>query len=136
MIRVAISGTGRMGSTVYNAITSAEDMEVVGVVDPIALNFDIPDEITTHNDADQLFELVKPDVVVDFTNTEAIQTSFSFEHRSIKAICPSWSAPIVGTKPTVSDPLLKAFKKPLSSLLLRAKYTYIILFLVWTNGQI
>ena len=38
MIRVVISGTGRMGSTVYNAITSTDDMEVVGVLDPIDIN--------------------------------------------------------------------------------------------------
>tara|TARA_B100000700_G_C15063002_1_gene867301 strand:+ start:13656 stop:14447 length:792 start_codon:yes stop_codon:yes gene_type:complete len=106
MIRVAISGTGRMGSTVYNAITSAEDMEVVGVVDPIALNFDIPDEITTHNDADQLFELVKPDVVVDFTNTEAIP-------RLIKAVLNHNVRPVIGTSGLDVD-TLSNLKKELS----------------------
>ena len=59
MIRVVISGTGRMGSTVYSAIASADDMEVVGVLDPIDINFNVPEEIASHNDAEQLFELVK-----------------------------------------------------------------------------
>ena len=90
MIRVVISGTGRMGSTVYSAIASADDMEVVGVLDPIAINFNIPEGLTSHNDADQLFELVKPDVVVDFTNTEALP-------KLVDAVLNHNVRPVIGT---------------------------------------
>ena len=90
MIRVVISGTGRMGSTVYNAITSTDDMEVVGVLDPIDINFNVPEEIAYNNDAEQLFELVKPDVVVDFTNTEAMP-------KLIEAVLNHNVRPVIGT---------------------------------------
>ena len=90
MIRVVISRTGRMGSTVYNAITSTDDMEVVGVLDPIDINFNVPEEIASHNDAEQLFELVKPDVVVDFTNTEAMP-------ELIEAVLNHNVRPVIGT---------------------------------------
>jgi len=106
MIRVVISGTGRMGSTVYNAITSANDMEVVGILDPLAINIDIPAELASHNDADQLFELVKPDVVVDFTNTEAIP-------KLIEAILNHNVRPVIGTS-GIDTKILESLKEKLS----------------------
>lgn len=57
MIRVAVSGAaGRMGATVCDAVTAAEDMELVGRADP-ALGMTVPECIAaTH-----------PDVMVEFS---------------------------------------------------------------------
>lgn len=57
MIRVAVSGAaGRMGQTVCDAVTGAEDMELVARIDP-ALGVELADAISTHH----------PDVLVDFS---------------------------------------------------------------------
>jgi 4-hydroxy-tetrahydrodipicolinate reductase len=60
MIRVAVAGaSGRMGQTVCEAVTGAEDMELVGRADPLL-------ETTL----EQVLEEAGADVVVDFTRPD------------------------------------------------------------------
>ncbi|MPZ22224.1 MAG: 4-hydroxy-tetrahydrodipicolinate reductase [Dehalococcoidia bacterium] len=69
MLRVAISGSGRMAREVCGALRSQPDTEPVGFVDALAE----PGEcqgLTLLREPDDLFDLRKPDVVIDFTNAE------------------------------------------------------------------
>jgi 4-hydroxy-tetrahydrodipicolinate reductase len=60
MIRVAVAGaSGRMGQTVCEAVTGAEDMELVGRADPLL-------ETTL----EQVLEEAEAEVVVDFTRPD------------------------------------------------------------------
>ncbi len=60
MIRVAVAGaSGRMGQTVCEAVTGAEDMELVGCADPLL-------ETTL----EQVLEEAEAQVVVDFTRPD------------------------------------------------------------------
>ena len=71
MIRVVISGTGQMGTLVLDTVGGAEDMQPVGVLEPIAPKGDSHTVLAMHADPNELFEATHPDVVVDFTNAEA-----------------------------------------------------------------
>jgi 4-hydroxy-tetrahydrodipicolinate reductase len=75
MIRVAVSGSGQMGSLVLNTVEEQEDMQAVGVLEPLAEGRADPEHRLTsgtvlgvHADPGELFEAARPDVVVDFTN--------------------------------------------------------------------
>jgi 4-hydroxy-tetrahydrodipicolinate reductase len=60
MIRVAVAGaSGRMGQTVCEAVTGAEDMELVGRADPLL-----------QTTLEQVLEQAEPEVVVDFTRPD------------------------------------------------------------------
>ena len=64
MIRVAVAGyAGRMGSAVVQAVTAAEDMQVVCGIDPFAVEADFP----TYENIAQAVEAGDFDVLVDFT---------------------------------------------------------------------
>ncbi|MDA0351392.1 MAG: 4-hydroxy-tetrahydrodipicolinate reductase [Chloroflexi bacterium] len=71
MIRVVISGTGQMGTLILEAVENAEDMQPVGILEPIAPAVDSHTVLAMHADPGQLFEATHPDVVVDFTNAAA-----------------------------------------------------------------
>ena len=74
-IRVLVSGSGRMGREVLAALSSAKDLEPVGVVDALASGDTValPDgsgSVPLGTDAAAIIASTKPDVVVDFTNAE------------------------------------------------------------------
>ncbi len=69
MIRVVVSGTGQMGALVLETVEGAEDMQPVGILEPVAPPSDSHTVYAMHADPNELFELVKPDVVVDFTHS-------------------------------------------------------------------
>jgi 4-hydroxy-tetrahydrodipicolinate reductase len=71
MIRVVVSGTGQMGTLILDTVENAEDMQAVGILEPIAPKVDSHTVLAMHADPGELFEVTKPDVVVDFTNAEA-----------------------------------------------------------------
>ena len=69
MIRVAVAGyAGRMGGTVVEAVTAADDMEVVCGIDPFAKEAPFP-TFTAIADA---IDAVDIDVLVDFTAPSAV----------------------------------------------------------------
>ena len=71
MIRVVISGTGQMGTLILGAVEAAEDMQPVGILEPIAPAVDSHTVLAMHADPGELFAATHPDVVIDFTNAEA-----------------------------------------------------------------
>ena len=95
MIRVAISGTGQMGSMVLAAVEQQEDMTPVGLVEPMGV---VVDEHTStsgtvyglHADPSACFDMVRPDVVVDFTNAE-------FTSKLVDAALEHGVRPVIGT---------------------------------------
>lgn len=73
MIRVAVSGSGQMGRMVLDTVEAQPDMQPVGVLEPQGVA-DPEHRLTSgtvlgiHADPATLFEVARPDVVVDFTN--------------------------------------------------------------------
>jgi 4-hydroxy-tetrahydrodipicolinate reductase len=72
MIRVLISGAGRMGREMLDAVCAAEDMTPVGVLEGLGKpgTVALPDgsgEVPKSPDAVALAGAVNPDVVIDFT---------------------------------------------------------------------
>jgi len=73
MIRVAVSGSGSMGTLVLNTVQAQPDMQPVGILEPLG---SAPDEVhLASGDAMPVFdrpeglvESARPDVLVDFTN--------------------------------------------------------------------
>ncbi len=77
MIRAAVSGTGSMGTMVLATLEAAEEIEPVGVVEPhgvtdSTLRAASGESYPLAGDAASLFEVTKPDVVIDFTNAAAV----------------------------------------------------------------
>lgn len=70
MINVAIAGyAGRMGSAIVDAVTAAEDMQVVAGIDP----FGKEASFSTFASIDELLSSdIKPDVLVDFTQPSVV----------------------------------------------------------------
>ncbi len=69
MIRVAVAGyKGRMGSAVVDAVTAADDMEIVCGVDPHAEH----ESFDTFTDIDAALEKGSFDVLVDFTQPDVV----------------------------------------------------------------
>lgn len=80
MIKVLVNGAlGRMGSEVVRAVFHAEDMELVGGVDPTGAGKKLllPDgtEGTLYTDLSEALEKAQPDVVVDFTRPAVVMDS-------------------------------------------------------------
>ena len=76
-IKVAVNGAlGRMGSTVLNAVEQEDGMVPVGGVDIQAstsrttIDTDSGTQLPLAKELSELFQIAKPDVVVDFTNAE------------------------------------------------------------------
>ena len=95
MIRVAICGTGTMGSLVLEMVEAQEDMQPVGIVEPMA-QADSEHRATSgttygvHSDPGALFERMHPDVVVDFTNAQ-------FTPALVEAALAHGVRPVIGT---------------------------------------
>ncbi len=94
MIRVAVSGSGQMGSLVVETVEAQEDMEVAGVVEPMADDGEFlaasGASYPRHADPAALFAATSPDVVVDFTNA-------SFTPQLIEAALSAGVRPVIGT---------------------------------------
>ncbi|HZK43623.1 MAG TPA: 4-hydroxy-tetrahydrodipicolinate reductase [Syntrophomonadaceae bacterium] len=79
-IRVVITGVlGKMGKETVQAVIDDKDLELVAVVDirgkdePIATIINGgPDDIYIQNDLEMVIEKEKPDILIDFTNPQAV----------------------------------------------------------------
>ncbi|MEX2237784.1 MAG: 4-hydroxy-tetrahydrodipicolinate reductase [Dehalococcoidia bacterium] len=89
MIRVAISGSGKMGRQVCAAVREQPDMEPVGFIDALATPGEC-EGLTLLHEPQDLFDLRKPDVVVDFTNAE-------FAPKLTEAAIRCGVRPVIGT---------------------------------------
>ncbi len=103
MIRVAVSGAGQMGSLVLATIEAQEDMQPVGIVEPmgVATAKGGPDSGSVyplHGDPAALFEATQPDVVVDFTNA-------AFTPQLIEAALAHGVRPVIGTSGVTAESL-------------------------------
>ncbi|MEX1022769.1 MAG: 4-hydroxy-tetrahydrodipicolinate reductase [Dehalococcoidia bacterium] len=74
MIRVAVSGFGQMGRLVLDTVEAQDDMQPVGVLEPMpsaeATEHRLPGgaNVPIYRDPAALLDGARPDVVVDFTN--------------------------------------------------------------------
>jgi 4-hydroxy-tetrahydrodipicolinate reductase len=77
MIRVLVTGAGgRMGAEVVRAVGAAEDMEVVGAVDPVHEDSEVLDglggRVVVTDDLEEAIAQTHPDVMVDFTHPSVV----------------------------------------------------------------
>ena len=106
MIRVVVSGSGNMGSQVLGTVEAQDDLEPVGVIEPLGVE---GSEITAASgatypagsDPAALFAAVSPDVVVDFTNA-------SFTSTLLDAAIASGVRPVIGTSSIPDDVVERA----------------------------
>lgn len=76
MIRVAVAGcAGRMGSAVVDAVTAAEDMEVVCGIDPHAAGGEGAFPVFTT--VEEALDAVPADVLVDFTQPSVVAANLA-----------------------------------------------------------
>src|SRR5437773_11580686 len=72
MIRVLVSGSGKMGRAIIDALEAEVDIDVAGVVDKLAkpgrLALPSGTAVSLYNDAAEAFDSVASDVVIDFSN--------------------------------------------------------------------
>lgn len=74
MIKVLVVGAGgRMGTEVVKVVSSAEDMELVAVVDPGLTQRDVAPGVLCEPDLVKAIEQAKPDVMVDFTHPSIVE---------------------------------------------------------------
>jgi len=94
MIRVLVSGSGKMGRTIIEALSAESDIEVAGVVDKLARGSTLErtggGPLPLFDNADKAFDATKPDVVVDFTNA-------AWTPVLTKAALPRGVRPVIGT---------------------------------------
>lgn len=98
MIKVAVSGAaGRMGRQVLRTVWNAEDIRLVGAVDPFAAGIDVGSLLETGEagikvspDLAGMLEDVRPDVLIDFTSPEAV-------FRNILTALKHGVRPVIGT---------------------------------------
>lgn len=94
MIRVLVSGSGKMGRTIIDALDAEADLEPVGVVDGLAQpgEWRLPSGVVVPllNDAAAACDQTKPDVVIDFTNA-------AWTPRLTAAALPRGVRPVIGT---------------------------------------
>lgn len=94
MIRVLISGNGKMGRTILAAIDAEDDLAVVGVVDKLAtpgtLALPSGSDTPLFADAATACDETHPDVVIDFTNA-------AWTPELTAAAVPRGVRPIIGT---------------------------------------
>ena len=102
MIRVVVSGGGNMGRTVLAAIEAQDDMEAVGIVEPLAPPGDHAAASGTvyamHADPAAMFAYAHPDVVVDFTNAQ-------FTASLVQAALDAGVRPVIGTSGVPAETL-------------------------------
>lgn len=66
-IRVVVSGTGKMGMVIAEAVAAADGLEVTGFVDALATRTEV-NGVPVHRDAPTCIAGCRPDVIIDFTN--------------------------------------------------------------------
>lgn len=90
MINVIVAGAfGRMGREVCKSVWNAEDLKLAGAVDAYAKGTDIGSlfgigetGILINDNLDEELKLKKPDVLVDFTNPEAVANNICIALRN------------------------------------------------------
>jgi 4-hydroxy-tetrahydrodipicolinate reductase len=108
VIRVAVSGAGQMGSLVLETVEAQEDMQPVGVLEPLPGAADREHRLTSgtvlgiHATPEDLFAVARPDVVVDFTNA-------AFTPRLVEAATTAGVRLVVGTS-GVTDETIEAWR--------------------------
>ena len=102
MIRAVVSGTGEMGRLVLETLEGQPDIEVVGIVEPLAEaqvaggaghaehRASSGTVYAMHAAPADLFAFARPDVVVDFTNAAATE-------RLVDAALQHGVRPVIGT---------------------------------------
>lgn len=107
MIRVAVSGSGQMGSLVLETVEAQPDMQPVGVLEPLGahepeLRLGSGTVVGVHATAEGLFAAAQPDVVVDFTNA-------AFTPALVEAATKAGVRLVVGTS-GVTDETIEAWR--------------------------
>jgi 4-hydroxy-tetrahydrodipicolinate reductase len=94
MIRVLISGAGKMGHVLIDGLAGEPDLEITGAVDKLATAKEIATSagaaLPLYSDATTALDATKADVVVDFTN--AVWTP-----ELMDAALPRGVRPVIGT---------------------------------------
>ena len=97
MIRIVVSGAaGKMGQESCRAVLAAQDMQLVGVVDPMSAGIQlskllgVDTDLVIQGDLATTLQQLKPDVVVDFTNPEVVFTN-------AKICLENGVRPVIGT---------------------------------------
>jgi 4-hydroxy-tetrahydrodipicolinate reductase len=93
MIRVLVSGAGKMGATMVEGLAAEADLDVAGIVDKLAgdTTFRGPSgELPLYADVHAAIDATKPDVVVDFTNA-------AWTPELTAAALPRGVRPVIGT---------------------------------------
>ena len=115
MISVAVAGyAGRMGSAVVDAVTAAEDMEVVCGIDP----FGGEAPFATYGSIDEALQGASFDVLVDFTQPSVVA-------KTLEKALPAGVDCVVGTTGMSDDTLnaLAASAKPGTCLFYAPNFT-------------
>jgi 4-hydroxy-tetrahydrodipicolinate reductase len=91
-----------MGHVVVDAVEAEEDMEVVGIIEPLGKSDDVRSASGTvygvHAEPAELFAATHPDVVVDFTNAQ-------WTPRLVEAALAAGVRPVIGTSGVPVDTL-------------------------------
>lgn len=98
MIKVVVSGAaGRMGREMSRAIWNAEDIELIGAVDPYAEGANMgslidigENDIVVRSGLKKTLEETKPDVMVDFSTPESV-------YENVRTALEQGVRPVVGT---------------------------------------
>jgi 4-hydroxy-tetrahydrodipicolinate reductase len=93
MIRVLVSGSGKMGQAIIAAVAAESDLSAVGVVDGLATGSSIECAGMTlplFSDAGAACDATKPDVAIDFTNV-------AWTPALTSAAVPRGVRPVIGT---------------------------------------
>ena len=96
MANLVVSGDGRMGSMLIQGLEKESDFDVVGVISPLAeesagkMHTPRGSEIPWSRDPADLINMVRPDVVIDFTNAE-------FTPSLVDACMEYGVRPVIGT---------------------------------------
>jgi 4-hydroxy-tetrahydrodipicolinate reductase len=97
MITVVVSGAaGKMGQESCRAVLKAQDMKLVGVVDPTGAGTELSKiigletDLVIQGDLATALQQLKPDVVVDFTNPEVV-------FANAKTCLENGVRPVIGT---------------------------------------
>ncbi|MGI8926954.1 MAG: 4-hydroxy-tetrahydrodipicolinate reductase [Tepidiformaceae bacterium] len=88
-LRVVVSGSGRMGRQVAEAVAAASGMEPVAIVDGLATATDMAG-LPVYTDAQRCFAATPADVVIDFTNA-------SWTPTLTRAALAAGVRPVIGT---------------------------------------
>ena len=91
LLKVLVHGaTGKMGTEVLSAVTKQADMTIVAAVSstnaPTHIEIQGIDPIPLSNNLEKMIKDHKPDVIVDFTNSEASMNAYVL-HRAGSGAC-------------------------------------------------